>query len=172
MNPIVGLAASAALLAGLAGPAVAGQACDGAIQASPLQPLPSPLVVAVDYPRKTVKASKVAATFIDGLQSAGVTVQPKAASVLHLTFLITTTGGGGQSHEYTDFSWTAAPGAANGPPPTITVTAGLTRSGQATLLWVASLECKVKTQDPMVLAQELGQVIGQVLGKQLDQKSF
>jgi hypothetical protein len=165
------LAAAAALLAGLAGPAMAGQACDGAIEASSLQTLPTPLAIAFTDPRNTAKSKIVTASFEDGLRAGGVTVQPDAADVLHLAFIITTADGG-QTHEYSDFSWTAAPGAAAGPPPTLTVTAGLTVKGQPTLIWVASLACKIKTQDPTVLAQELGQVIGEVLGKQLDQKSF
>jgi hypothetical protein len=165
------LAASAALLAGLAGPAMAGQACDGAIEASSLQTLPTPLAISFQDPRNTAKSKTVTASFEDGLRAGGVTVQPDAADVLHLSFLITTASGDNM-HEYSDFSWTAAPGAAAGPPPTLTVTAGLTARGQPTLIWVASLACKIKTQDPTVLAQELGQIIGEVLGKQLDQKSF
>jgi hypothetical protein len=171
VHPAARLAASAALLACLSFPALAGDACDGAVQATGLQPLPNPLTVAFHNPRNTAQASRVGAAFVDGLRAGGVTVQPKGTVVLRLTFLITTADGHSQ-HEYTDFSWTRAPGAANGPPPTITVTAGLSNPGQATLLWVASLECKIKTQDPTVLAQALGQVIGQVLGQHLDQKSF
>jgi hypothetical protein len=165
------LAMTAALLVTLAGPALAGEACDGAIEASALQTLPTPLAIAFQDPLSTARSKTVTASFEDGLRAGGVAVQPDAADVLHLSFLITTADGG-QMHEYSDFSWTAAPGAAAGPPPTLTVTAGLTARGQPTLVWVASLACKIKTQDPVVLGQELGQVIGEVLGKQLDQKSF
>jgi hypothetical protein len=165
------LVATAALLMALAGPAMAGQACDGAIEASTLQTLPTPLAIAFQDPRNTAKSKIVTASFEDGLRAGGVAVQPDANDVLHMSFLITTADGG-QIQQYSDFSWTAAPGASSGPPPTLTVTAGLTVKGQPTLVWVATIECKIKTQDPAVLAQELGQVIGQVLGKQLDQKSF
>jgi hypothetical protein len=165
------LAASVVLLAGLGGPALAGEACDGAIEASPLQTLPTPVVITFSSPRDDARAKPVVASFEDGLRAGGVAVQPDAADELRLSFLISTEDGG-QLHEYSDFSWTAAPGAADGPPPTLTVTAGLTAKGQPTPLWVASLQCKIKTRDPVVLAQEIGQVIGEVLGKQLDQKSF
>ena len=171
MTRIARIAASAAMLAGLANPALAGQACNGSVQASLLQAVPDPLVVALQNARNTAKAKQAAANFTEGLRAAGLTVQLNGASVLHLTFLVTTLGSGGQLHEYSDFSWTAAPVAA-GSPPTITVTAGLTSRGMATLLWVASLECRVKTRDPTALAKELGQIIGQVLGKQVDQKAF
>jgi hypothetical protein len=165
------LAAAAALLIVMGGPAMAGQACDGAIEASALETLPTPLTIAFTDPRDTAKSKIVTASFEDGLRAGGVAVQPDAADVLHLSFLITAASGD-RVHQYSDFSWTAAPGAADGPPPTLTVTAGLTVKGQPTLIWVASLECKIKTLDPTVLAEELGQVIGEVLGKQLDQKSF
>jgi len=170
------LAASVALLIGLgggimAGPAMAGDACDGGIEASSLETLPTPLVIAFQDPRNTARSKIVTASFVDGLRAGGVAVQPDAADVLHLSFLITTADKG-QVRQYSDFSWTTAAGAAAGPPPTLTVTAGLTVKGQPTLIWVASLECKIKTEDPVVLAKELGQVIGEVLGKQLDQKTF
>jgi hypothetical protein len=165
------LAAAAALVVLIAGPAMAGEACDGAIEASALQTLPTPLTIAFTDPRNTARSKVVTASFEDGLRAGGVAVQPDAADVLHLSFVITTASGDGV-HQYSDFSFAAAPGAAAGPPPTLTVTAGLTVKGQPTLIWVASLECMIKTQDPVVLAQELGQVIGEVLGKQLDQKSF
>jgi len=165
------LVAAAALLIVIGGPALAGEACDGAIEASSLQTLPTPLAIAFQDPLNTARSKTVTASFEDGLRASGVAVQPNAADVLHLSFLITTADGG-RMQQYSDFSWTAAPGATSGPPPTLTVTAGLTARGQPTLVWVASLECKINTLDPTVLAQELGQVIGEVLGKQLDQKSF
>ncbi len=176
MTRIPRLIATAGLCACLAGPAFsapafAGQACDGAIQASALQTMPSPLVIAVQNPRDTAKAKLAEASFVEGLQSAGVTVQPNAMDVMHLTFLISVDNGG-QIHDYTDFSWTSAPGAAQGPPPTLTITAGVTARGQQTPLWIASLECKVKSEDPTVVAKEIGQVIGEVLSKQLGQKTF
>jgi hypothetical protein len=168
---LIGLVAPALVGPALVGPALAGQACDGAIQASALQTLPSPLVVAVQDPRNNAQSKTVVASFEDGLRAGGVTVRPDGASVLHLTFLVSTANGG-QQHQYADFSWASAPEAASGPPPTLTVTAGLSTRGLATLIWVASVECKVKTRDPLALAQELGQLVGQVLGQHLDQKSF
>ena len=172
MALIARLAAAAALLVLLTAPALAEEACDGSIQASVLQPLPSPLVVTVENLRNTPNAPKAEASFIDGLRSAGVKVEPDAENVLRLTFLITSTGTAELPHEYTDFSWTAVPGAASGPPPTITVTVGLGGRTRPNLSWVASLACQVNTTDPTMLAQQLGQVIGEVLSKQLSQESF
>jgi hypothetical protein len=170
MSVIARAAAAALVLIGLAGPALAGQACDGSGQASPLQNMPSPLIVAFQNTRTSAQAKQAAASFEDGLRAGGVNLQPNAPTLLHLTFLITVMGSSDLPREYTDFSWTA--NAASGVQPIITVTAGLTKRGQQTLMWVASLSCKVKTQDRNVLAQELGQVIGEMLSKQLYQKSF
>jgi hypothetical protein len=165
-------AAIAALLCGMAAPAFAGQACNGTVQASTLQAIPNPLVVMFQPMRFDAKARQVAASFTDGLRAGGATVQPNAANVLHLTFLVGTSGGQGPAREYSNFAWTKEPAAAGDGPMTITVSAALTNRGQLTLLWVASLTCQTKTRDPQVLAEEIGQVLGGVLGKQADQKAF
>jgi hypothetical protein len=173
MNGAVRLAAAVALLGCIAAPAMADDdACEGAVQASDLQSLPSPLVVAFAPMRTSPQAERIAAAFDAGLRAGGLTLQPDGASVLRLTFLFTTTGKDGQTHDYSDFEWAAAPGAADAPPPTLTLTAGLTKRGEVNLMWVATLSCTVNSRDPQALAQEVGQAIGEALAKNLSQVSF
>jgi len=166
------IAAAAVVLAGLAMPALGGEACDGSLQGSRLQSVPDPLTVTVEYPRKTAKAMAAAASFSDGVKAAGVSVVPDGTTTLRLTFLVTAATGAVPVQQFSDFSWAETTASADEPPPTLTVTVGLLSHGLATLLWVASVECKVKTRDANLLARELGQVVGESLGQDVSQKTF
>ena len=160
---------AAALLCAVS-PARAGDACDGSIQATSLRPLPSPVVLAIQATRTSPQEEKVRTRFADALQAAGVSVQPHADATMRVSFLVTAMDGG-RPRQYTDFSWATGPGAAP-LPPIITMTITVSDPAKGTLLWVASLQCRIKTRDPEALATQIGQVIGQTLGSHINDKSF
>ena len=144
-------------------------ACDGSIQASALRPLPDPLTVAIQATRSAPEEEKVRQRFVDAMQASGVTVEPTGSVVMRLSFLVTAMEEGGRPRQFSDFSWASATGTAA---PIITATITLSDPQRGTLIWVATLQCRMKQRDPEALAAQLGQVIGQTLGTHVSERTF
>src|SRR5205085_1229908 len=65
--------------------AVAAPACEGRYSATPLQPLPTRVVVGLDVRDASPEHQRLAERFLAGIQSAGRKTGPQPTVVLHLT---------------------------------------------------------------------------------------
>jgi hypothetical protein len=164
ISGVLGLAALAAI--DLSSSAWADRSCAGKLDGSSLQPLANPIVVFFETPAGSTANPGLAQRFIDGLQSAGVSVAQEGQANTRLSMTFSVTGGAGTpAGNYSDFSWVrgeAAPG--EGPwnirGATLSVSVEATNSASQSLTWIGSLTCTIAAADPNVLAQDLGNIVG------------
>jgi hypothetical protein len=159
--------------------AQAARDCTGTVQASLLHPLPKPLVVGSQRNLDDATNPQLARRFTDGLQQAGITLGDRGANTtLSVAVSIATPPPDSNIAKgtYKGFNWvsgdqlppgTRVPGILSA---TLSISAVLADTTAATQSWVATIDCKVQTDDPGALAQYIGSTIGRVMGQNTDRK--
>ena len=173
---------AAAVLLALAGPALgAPSACNGNLRASLVHPLPKPLTVGTSRSIDDVANPELARRFAGGLSKAGLTMVDTGSSTLSIAVSVTAPAGGGSgvtSGYYKGFEWmSGSPTATAGRLPsirgaTLSISAVLTDNTAIAQSWVATIDCRVQTEDPGTLAEFIGNAIGRVVGKDIDSRKI
>ena len=166
------------LLAAASAPARADGLCAGTISGSVLQALPAPTTVSVNQPVTDDANPALAQQFLNGVQSAGVTVVPpgQGNTLVDMTFNVTA-GAGAASNTFKGFGWMsgmqAPSGAANALPGSmVSISIEATNLTNQSLAWIGTLKCTVRTGDGSALAADLGAVVGRSLGRSFGEKPF
>jgi hypothetical protein len=166
------------LLLGMMTHAAAAGSCAGTIQTSSLHPLPKPMVVSGATSIANSPNPELTRRFVEGLQRAGVTVAEEGGNVT-LNIAVSVTGPPGssvKSGQYEGFGWVSGePIAAGQTVPAIRSTilalsAVLSDDVAITQSWLATIDCKVQTDDPGELAEDLGYSIGRAFGSDMERK--
>lgn len=161
---VAGVVLAAAALAAAGGPALAGNACSGTYMTSVMQPIALPVTVGMaDAPENPGMAEHFAA----GLRAGGAQIDPSSPLKLGLLFTLSTRGAGPlQGTSYNNFTWADEGGhLADINAAKLNITANVVDRVSAAYVWIASVECTVKTRDGGALAAELGELIGRTLGR-------
>jgi len=150
--------------------------CSGILQTSLLHPLPNPLTVGSQRSIADTANPQLSQRFADGMQQAGVVLAQQANTTLSIAVSVTAQAGSGlASGSYKGFDWTSGQTISDGRTPnirsaTLTISAILSDNAAATQSWVATIGCKVQTDDAGELAEYIGNVLGKVIGQNLDRR--
>jgi hypothetical protein len=153
--------------------------CPGDYQTSHINPWPANVTFAVPMPTTESDATQARiAGLMFGLKSAGLAVGPQGTLTMHLVFTIRPPKGkSSKSNEggiYSDLSW-RRPGNTFGrdlndpmlPGSFLHVTVIVNDNAENRPVWLASLECTVRSGDTELLAREIGTDIGQMMAQSL-----
>jgi hypothetical protein len=152
--------------------------CSGILQTSLLHPLPKPLTVGSQRSIADTTNPQLSQRFADGMQQAGVVLSEQANTTLSVAVSVSAQAGSGlASGSFKGFDWTSGMVFADGHTPnirssTLTISAVLSDNAAYTQSWVATIGCKVQTDDPGELAQFIGNVLGKVIGQNLDRRTI
>jgi hypothetical protein len=147
--------------------------CSGVLQTSLLHPLPKPLTVGSQRNIADTVNPQLSQRFADGMQQAGVVLSEQANTTLSIAVSLSAQAGSGLK----GFDWTSGMTFADGYTPnirssTLTISAVLSDNAAYTQSWVATLGCKVQTDDAGELAEFIGNVLGKVIGQNLDRRTI
>lgn len=169
---------TAALLIGAAPPAAqAARVCSGTISGSPLRPMATPPMVALDHPIEATSNPGLAEHFLTGLQSSGITVVPtgQGTTTLDLSFLLQGSHGGVKPGAYRDLNWMRSEqldgkvkSELRGSRLDVTIYGRDAKS--RSLVWTGAINCTIQTDDANALAEGLGAEVGKALGKSVPQR--
>ena len=156
----------------------AGKLCQGEYQTSLLYAWPAGTRFGLSMrPPSDGNSSRLEA-FINGLRSAAVPIDPDSTTKVHLVFSVIPTkqeqkATGMTPGVYTDLSWRSAPRTGgsrsrNAPDPNLTgatlnLTVIVSDTAEHRQMWVATMQCVMKTNDAPALAQDVGNSLGQTL---------
>jgi hypothetical protein len=149
--------------------------CRGSLSASALQPVAAGTPVILDILSQDAANTALSERFAAGMRAVGAQIEAAGNLHLRLNFLLRDPSTGGV---YSDFSWLADPAGADnpiardGPRPVIMLTATLTDTANAALVWVALVDCVIDTKSTETLAFDLGREIGRWLGKNEPAENF
>ena len=158
--------------------ALAASACTGSLATSLIHPLPASLSVTLETSPDDTANPALARQFVAGLRRAGVTVSKQGSVLLSMSVTVVPSAGaaGGVGGTYKGFGWVSgeqAPTPGHGPgirSANLSMSITLTDTAQSTLSWIASVQCKVQTDDSGAVAEGLGEVIGRSIGKNFDRR--
>lgn len=155
--------------------AQAASTCSGTMRASLVHPLPAPLVVGASRRITDAPNPELARRFTEGLRKAGVAVSEQPNATLSIAVSVRTAPHSRvQSGSYNSLEWmSGVPGAPDAQAPglqaaSLSISAVLADKAQNSQSWVATIDCKVQTDDAGTLAQFMGETIGRAIGKQID----
>ena len=189
-GPALSGLAAFALLALAARPAWALEGCPGSFVASALQPLPSPLVVALDIANDSPQNQALSQSFANGLQAAGVQIGSPSTARLGVTYNMIGGGSGGGSGgdapwDYSDNSafqggvarqLPAFPSSdmfsPSSPPQNSLLILRIDVHNAQTneLDWVAPVQCSMQSGDSQQLAYDLGYLVGTTIGQRVQNR--
>jgi len=160
--------------------------CNGTYAATLLQPLPTPMVVALDIRDDSPANVRMGDRFLAGLRDAGVAVGAAPNVVLHVaTYRIIGTpkrpedgeersysemSGLGGGHQYEVPAVSGVPLVPRGPSaaPMLILRIEATEGQAQRTSWVASVQCQLIGTDDGQRAQDIGRVLGAVLGQRVE----
>jgi len=156
----------------IAAPVLAAGTCAGTILTSQLHPLPQSMVVMGAATSITdSQTPELTRRFVNGLQRAGVTIADQGNVTLNIAVSVTAppTASNVVSGQYRGFEWVSGGRAEGGQVPSIrsaklNMSAVLVDNVAITQSWVATIECRVQTDDAAALAEDLGLNIGRAFG--------
>jgi hypothetical protein len=96
---------------------------------------------------------------------------PDSSLVLDITFLVTDYASG-SPELHTGFAWMKNRADKVSQPPTIKLTAGLSKKDSNEQMWIATMECRIVSSDPQLIAHDMGLVLGSYFGKQVTTTKF
>lgn len=169
----------AAVLVAVASPARAAGTCAGTIETSVIHPLPQPMVVMGATSIANSPNPELTRRFVSGLQQAGVRVSDDDGNVtlnIAVSVAAPPTDSKIVSGQYEGFSWVSGePLAAGQTVPglrstSLSMSAVLSDNVAVTQSWIATIDCRVQTDDPGSLAEDLGLVIGRAFGNNIDRR--
>jgi hypothetical protein len=181
------LTVTLAACACLSAPARAFPGCDGALAATSLQPLPTPLVVAMDIHDQSPRNLALAERFKSGLNAAHVATEGAATVFLHVDADVAAGGFGSTEHRMPakELEWggvglsKSMPGMSRrlsrgtGLPPTLSLRVDVTLPRKPEYLWVATLRCELTGMgDDGDRAETIGRLIGGAIGKTVRGQQF
>jgi len=159
-------------------PARAASVCSGTMRASLVHPLPAPLVVGASRRITDAPNPELAQRFVAGLREAGVIVSEQPNATLSIAVAVRTAPRSQiKSGTYNSFEWmNGVLGAPKGQSQglrtaSLSISAVLADKAQSSQSWVATIDCKVQTDDAGELAQFMGETIGRAIGRQIDGRS-
>ncbi len=166
------------LLLGVMVRADAAGTCAGTIQTSSLHPLPKPMVVSGATSVANSANPELTRRFVQGLQRAGITVAEEDGNVtLNIAVSVTAPRGSSvKSGQYEGFDWVSGEPIAGGQmvpgirSTTLALSAVMSDNVAITQSWLATIDCKVRTDDPGALAEDLGYAIGRAVGSDMERK--
>lgn len=158
--------------------ALAASSCTGSLATSLIHPLPASLSVALETSPDDTANPALARQFVAGLRKAGVTVTKQGNVSLSMSVTVVPAAGAasGVGGTYKGFAWVSGeqtPTPGHGPgirSANLSLSVTLTDTAQSTLSWIASVQCKVQTDDSSTLAEGLGEVIGRSIGQNFDRR--
>ncbi len=189
-----GLAAIALCLAAI-GPsgAWAMSSCSGQYSAAALRPLPQPAVAALDVLDNSPRNMRLSQALTRGMNDGGMTTAGSGNVRLSVSYTLSGGGGGGYGRTRNSYDqWGAQSewggmsggvpmeqpgmprfGAAPSPGPrTLMLRADLRDAATGLPLWIATIQCQVRTSNEQQLAYDIGTLIGRSAGKRVDRSSF
>jgi len=154
--------------------------CRGKIETSLLHALPRPMVVMSARSMNDSPSREVTRRFVEGLQEAGVAVGDYGNVTLNLATSVTAPRNGSNvvSGRYEGFNWVSGDPVAAGqripglPSTNLSMSVVLADNLANTQSWLATIDCKVETDDPGALAKDLGVLIGRAVGSNQELKRF
>jgi hypothetical protein len=169
------LVASAAISSGVQAQSL----CTGTLRASMVHPLPKPLVVGTERSLQDTANPELAQRFANGLQNAGVTLGDGGNATLSMAVSVVASASGTSvtSGTYKGFEWMsgkpvgtagAAPGLRSA---ALSISVIVTDNVAIAQAWIATVDCRVQTDDPGALAEFLGNMIGRTMGQNIDRKA-
>jgi hypothetical protein len=182
---------AAALLLAWVPPGQASESCEGSYSASRLRPLPASVVLKLDRHDDSARSDRLAAAFLEGVASAGVTVRANPTVLLHLDINIDhpplprspatdplrpdlrgLQGGIFLSLPDTDPKRSAPP-VHSGGAPILMLRTQLTDFRSGVILWIGDFSCAVaSSSSDERIARDMGRVIGGALGLTVGQVPF
>ena len=167
----------AAALIAIASPSLAAGTCAGTIETSLLHPLPRPMVVTAATSVANSANPELTRRFVSGLQQAGVTVGNKGNVTLNIAVSVNAPAGSTIiSGQYQGFEWVSGEPLAIGQTvpglqsTNLNMSAVLSDNVAITQSWLATIECRVQTDDPGALAEDLGLALGRAFGTNVDRR--
>jgi hypothetical protein len=164
---------AATVLAALAVvPARAAGSCTGTYITSALEEIPQSTRVGLDPRERTPTSVAADERFLAGMQAAGARVQENSDLRLRLVFSViqgmtsTTSEAPADAEVYNDSTWLdPSLRIRSKQPGSIVLTAQVMNVSTASITWVASIRCDIRTSDGGALAEDLGRVVGATLWK-------
>ena len=161
----------------VAAPVLAAGTCAGTIRSSLLHPLPRSMVV-IGTAVSTTTSSDLTRRFADGLRRAGVSIADEGNVTLNIGVSVTAppTASNVTSGQFHGFEWISSGRVEVGQripdlrSADLSMSAVLTENQAATQSWVATIDCRVQTDDPGALAEELGLIVGRAFGTNVQEK--
>jgi hypothetical protein len=169
------------VLAGAAPSVLAASTCAGTIRSSLVHALPRPMVVMGGVTSiANTTAPELTRRFVDGLRRAGTNIAMADEGNVTLNIAVSVTAPPNASNvisgSYQGFEWVSGGRIEVGQrlpdlrSANLSMSAVLTDNQAATQSWVATVDCRVQTDDPEALAEELGLIIGRAFGTNVQEK--
>jgi hypothetical protein len=143
--------------------------CKGTYSGSAIRPLQSPNVI-LFQPETNDQPTALGNGFIAGLQRAGVVTTGQPTTRLDIVSIVTPAQvGSSQQQRYHGAGWVAdtSASAESVVSSTLQLSVILTDIKTAEIIWVASLSCKVLTNDKGRVVETIGELLGRALGKEI-----
>ncbi|HVZ10625.1 hypothetical protein [Rhodopila sp.] len=152
--------------------------CAGSVTGSVLQALPTPTTVSPSQPISDNRNPELTKAFLQGIQSAGLTVLPanQGNVQVDMTFTVTPPGGGaGNDSTFRGFGWMSGTHAPGGGVPVgsrVSISIEATNLNSQTLSWIGTIACTVQASDPDRLATHFGELVGRALGRSINRQAL
>ena len=160
-----------------AAPVMAAGTCAGTIRSSLLHPLPRSMVV-MGTAVSTTTTSDLTRRFSDGLRHAGVSIADEGNVTLNIAVSVTAppTASNVTSGQFHGFEWISSGRVEVGQrmpdlrSADLSMSAVLSDKQAISQSWVATINCRVQTDDPGALAEDLGLTIGRAFGTDAEER--
>ena len=151
------------------------QTCTGTIRTSSIHPVTKGATITSSRGLQDTANPDLSSRFMEGVRRSGVRTGNSGGAVLTLSAEVVAPSGAhviqsGRHSGFSNFDWMQRlPSSPEHTPllrgATLTMSVQVSDKSSSSIAWIANVHCRVTTDDPGALAEELGMLIGSSLGK-------